>query len=134
MRTIGNVIWFLLAGVWLALEWMLVALVLTLLIVTIPFARQCVKMANLSLWPMGRQAVHDPTATRLGVVGQVVWVLLAGWWLALSHVIAGVLLCITIIGIPFGLQSFKLAALALAPFGKRIVSRSDVRDSLANPA
>lgn len=76
----------------------------------------------------------DPTASRLGVVGQVVWVLLAGWWLALSYLIAGALLCITIIGIPFGLQSFKLAGLALAPFGKRIVSRGDVRQLLANPA
>lgn len=131
MRTIGNVIWFVLAGVWLALEWLLIALVLTLLVVTIPFARQCVKLAHLSLWPMGRQAVPDPTATRLGIVGQVGWVVLAGWWLALSYLLFGVLLCITVIGIPFGLQSFKLAGLALAPFGKRIVARRDVTDSLA---
>ncbi len=131
MRFIGNVIWLVLAGVWLALEWMLITLVLTVLIVTIPFARQCVKLAHLSLWPMGRHIVHDPTATQLGAVGQVVWVLLAGWWLALSHLILGVLQCVTIIGIPFGLQSFKLAGLALAPFGKRIVSRADMRQSLA---
>jgi len=131
VRVIGNVIWFVLAGFWLAIEWMVVALVLTLLVVTIPFARQCVKLAHLSLWPMGRQVVHDPTATPLGAVGQVVWVLLAGWWLALSHVILGVLQCVTIIGIPFGLQSFKLAGLSLAPFGKRIVSRAELRQSLA---
>ncbi len=131
MRTLGNVIWFVLAGIWLAIEWMFVAIVLTLLVVTIPFARQCVKLANLSLWPMGRQAVHDPTATPLGVVGQIVWILLAGWWLALSHLVAGVLLCLTIIGIPFGVQSFKLAGLALAPFGKRVVSRAEVQQYLA---
>ncbi len=131
MRFIGNVIWLVLAGVWLAIEWMLIALVLTVLIVTIPFARQCVKLAHLSLWPMGRQVVHDPTATQFGAVGQVVWVVLAGWWLAVSHLILGVLQCVTIIGIPFGLQSFKLAGLALAPFGKRIVSRTDLRQSLA---
>lgn len=133
MRFIGNVIWLVLAGVWLAIEWMLIALVLTVLIVTIPFARQCVKLAHLSLWPMGRQVVHDPTATQFGAVGQVVWVVLAGWWLAVSHLILGVLQCVTIIGIPFGLQSFKLAGLALAPFGKRIVSRTDLRQSLATP-
>lgn len=133
MRFIGNVIWLVLAGVWLAIEWMLIALVLTVLIVTIPFARQCVKLAHLSLWPMGRQVVHDPTATQFGAVGQVVWVVLAGWWLAVSHLILGVLQCVTIIGIPFGLQSFKLAGLALAPFGKRIVSRTDLRQSPATP-
>lgn len=133
MRFIGNVIWLVLAGVWLAIEWMLIALVLTVLIVTIPFARQCVKLAHLSLWPMGRQVVHDPTATQFGAVGQVVWVVLAGWWLAVSHLILGVLQCVTIIGIPFGLQSFKLAGLALAPFGKRIVPRTDLRQSLATP-
>lgn len=131
MRFLGNVIWLVLGGFWLAIEWLLVALVLTVLVVTIPFARQSVKIAHLALWPMGRHAVHDPTATPLGAIGQILWIVLAGWWLALSHLVAGVVLCLTIIGIPFGVQSFKLAGLALAPFGKRIVSRADMQHGLA---
>lgn len=120
MKTIGNVLWF----------WLLVAAVLTLLIVTIPMARQCLKIAHLSLWPMGRIAVPSPTARRLGPVGQVIWVVLAGWWLALGYLCSGVVMCVTIIGIPFGLQSFKLAGLAFAPFGKEIRTKGDVRAAL----
>jgi uncharacterized membrane protein YccF (DUF307 family) len=131
MKTIGNVLWLVFAGIWLALEWLLVALVLTILIVTIPMARQCVKLARFSLWPMGRVVLPSPKARRLGAVGQVIWVVVAGWWIALSYLFSGVVLCLTIIGIPFGLQSFKLAGLAFAPFGKEIRLKSDVRAALA---
>lgn len=120
MKTIGNILWLLLAGVWLALEWLFLAALLAITIVGLPFARQCLKLANFSLWPFGRVAVHDSTASKLGLVGAVLW-LLPGLVLFVSYVMSGVLLCLTVIGIPFGLQAFKIAGLSLAPFGKKIV-------------
>ena len=131
VKTLGNILWFVLAGIWTALGWLLVALVLTILIVTIPMARQCLKLARFSLWPMGRVAVPSSTVPVLSSVGQVLWVIFAGWWLALEYLVAGVLLCITVIGIPFGLQAFKLAGLAFAPFGKEIRRTSEVRSAIA---
>src|SRR5262245_25913707 len=95
-------------------------------------ARQCLKLAHFSLWPMGRVAVPSSTVPVLGAVGQVLWVIFAGWWLALEYLIAGALLCITIIGIPFGLQAFKLAGLAFAPFGKEIRRTKEVRSAIAS--
>jgi uncharacterized membrane protein YccF (DUF307 family) len=131
VKTVGNILWLFLGGIWTALGWLAVALVLTLLIVTIPMARQCLKLARFSLWPMGRVAVQSSRVPVLSAVGQVLWVIFAGWWLALEYLFAGLLLCITIIGIPFGLQSFKLAGLAFAPFGKEIRRTSDVRGVVA---
>ena len=120
MKTIGNVLWFLLAGLWLALGWLFWALLLAITVVGIPFAVQCLKLAQFSLWPFGRTAVNDPSATRLGVVGAILW-FIPGLFMCAGYLVSGILLCITIIGIPFGMQSFKLAGLALAPFGKKIV-------------
>jgi uncharacterized membrane protein YccF (DUF307 family) len=121
MKTVGNVLWLLLCGLWLAIGWLVWAVVLAITIVGIPFARQCLKLANFSLWPFGRAAVHDPTATKLGVIGAILWIM-PGLIMAFSYVIAGLLLCITIIGIPFGIQAMKMAGLALQPFGKKIVA------------
>jgi uncharacterized membrane protein YccF (DUF307 family) len=121
VKTVGNIIWIVFVGIWAAIGWWLTGVILVILIVTAPFGRQCFKLANLSLWPFGRTTVVDPTAPQLGIVGQVVWVILAGWWLALGYVFSGIVLCATIIGIPFGIQSFKLAVLSLAPFGKKVV-------------
>ena len=120
MKTVGNVLWFVLAGVWLALGWVFWAGVLAITVVGLPFARQCVKLARFSLWPFGRVALPDPTATKLGSVGAVLW-FIPGVLMWLSYILSGALLCLTVIGIPFGMQSFKLAGLALAPFGKKIV-------------
>ena len=131
MRTIGNILWFVFVGIWAAIGWVLTGLVLIVLIVTAPFGRQCFKLANLSLWPFGRTTIVDPTAPKLGIVGQVIWVVLAGWWLALGYVIGGLMLCVTIIGIPFGIQSFKLAVLSLAPFGQEVVDDADARAAFA---
>lgn len=125
MRTIGNVIWFILGGVWSALGWLVTAAVLAVTIVGIPFARQCVK-AHFTLWPFGRTTVHDPAAKVPSPIGNFFWVILAGWWLALGYVVAGALCCLTIIGIPFGLPSFKIAGLALPPFGRRVVESKDL--------
>jgi uncharacterized membrane protein YccF (DUF307 family) len=120
MRTIGNILWFLLCGLWAALAWLLWAGLLAITIIGIPFARQCLKLAHFSLWPFGRQAVPDPTASPLGIVGAVLW-FIPGLFMAVGYVMSGIGLCLTIIGIPFGIQAFKLAGLGLAPFGKKIV-------------
>jgi uncharacterized membrane protein YccF (DUF307 family) len=119
---IGNILWIVLGGFWLALGFLVCALIFTILIVTIPFAKQCLKLAGLSLVPFGRQVVRDRDAFRpLSAVLNILWVVLCGIWLAIGFVIAGILNCITIIGIPFGVQSFKLAGLALWPFGKEVL-------------
>ena len=120
MKTIGNILWLVLAGFWLALGWLVWAALLAITIVGLPFAVQCLKLAQFSLWPFGRVAVPDPNASKLGVIGAVLW-FIPGLLMCVSYVFSGVLLCLTLIGIPFGIQSFKLAGLALAPFGKTIV-------------
>ncbi len=122
MRTFGNLLWLVLAGWWLALSYALAGLVMCLLIVTIPFGIQAFKLAGFTLWPFGRTVVPDPDATPvLGCIGNVVWIVLVGWELALAHVVAGLLLCVTIVGIPLGLACFKLVPLALLPFGQEVV-------------
>lgn len=120
MRTVGNILWFVLVGFGSAIGWLLWAAILGITIVGLPFARQCLKLARFSAWPFGRQVVQDPTATRLGVLGAVLW-FVPGLLMAIGYVLGGALLCLTVIGIPFGIQAIKLAGLALAPFGKRIV-------------
>lgn len=125
MRTIGNVLWLVLCGFWMSIGWLFWALILAITIVGLPFARQCLKLAEFSLWPFGRTVVLDPTATKLGVVGAILW-LIPGILMAIGYVLSGIVLCITIIGIPFGVQSFKLAGLAVQPFGKKIVRSDDL--------
>ncbi|HUV19942.1 MAG TPA: YccF domain-containing protein [Ilumatobacteraceae bacterium] len=133
MKTLGNLLWLVLCGFWTALGWMFWALVLAVTVVGIPFARQCVKLANFSLWPFGRTIVNDPSATKLGAVGAILWII-PGLLMAIAYVLAGALLCITIIGIPFGVQSIKMAGLALQPFGKRVVRTKDMTNIYARTA
>lgn len=128
MRFLLNVIWLVLAGWVLALEYVIAAVLLAITIVGLPFAKQSLKLAQYALWPFGRTLIPAETRDRnLSLLGNVFWVVLAGWWLALSHLIAGALLCLTVIGIPLGVASFKMAGAALAPFGKQIVRNSDLR-------
>jgi uncharacterized membrane protein YccF (DUF307 family) len=127
MRTLLNVLWLVLAGLWLALGYVLAAVIMAITIIGIPFAKQALKLAVYALWPFGRTLV--PSATRhkgLSVVANVLWFVLVGWWLALEHLIVGIVLCITIIGIPLGIGSFKMAGAALVPFGKEVVELSDL--------
>jgi uncharacterized membrane protein YccF (DUF307 family) len=124
MKTVGNVLWLVICGVWLSLGWLFWAAILAITIVGLPFARQCLKLARFSLWPFGRTIVKDPSATKLGVLGAVLWII-PGILMAIGYVITGVVLCLTIIGIPFGIQSIKMAALALQPFGKKIIRSKD---------
>src|SRR5919197_1998163 len=121
MRLILNVIWFLFAGLWMAIAYAFAALVMFILIITIPFALQALKLAVFALWPFGRTLVKRPEAGAPSLIGNVLWLLLAGWWLAAGHLINGVLLCLTIIGIPLGLGNFKLIPVSLWPFGREIV-------------
>jgi len=122
MRTVGNILWFVLAGFWLALGYVVAGIVMCVLIVTIPFGIQSFKLASFTLWPFGRTVVERPDASpALGCIGNVIWLVFAGIEMAIAHLIAGVALCLTIIGIPLGVACFKLIPLALTPFGKEIV-------------
>ncbi len=121
MRFIGNVLWLLLAGLWLAIGYVVAGILNCLTIIGIPFGIASFRLANYTLWPFGRTVVARPTAGGLSFLGNVLWFFLGGVWMALAHLIVGLLLCVTIIGIPFGLACFRMAALALAPLGKRIV-------------
>jgi uncharacterized membrane protein YccF (DUF307 family) len=121
MRTIGNVLWLLLAGWWLALWYVVTGILACILIVTIPFGIAAFRLAGYTLWPFGRTVVVAPDAGIPSVLGNVLWIVLFGWHLALAHVAAGILLCLTIIGIPFGVAAFKLSVLAMVPLGTRVV-------------
>jgi uncharacterized membrane protein YccF (DUF307 family) len=130
MRTVGNVLWFVLVGWWLALAYVVAGLLACVLIVTIPFGIASFRLAGYALWPFGRQVVVRRDAGLASVIGNVLWILLFGWELALLHLVAGVLLMITIVGIPFGIASVKLALLALVPLGTQVV---DAHDDWATP-
>lgn len=122
MTFIGNLLWLVLAGWWLALAYVAAGVVNLLPIITIPLAIQSFKLAGYALWPFGRTVVDIPNrSSGVSFIANVVWLFLGGFWLAIGHVVAGLLLMITIIGIPLGVASFKMAGLALAPFGKTIV-------------
>ena len=126
MRTIGNLLWIVLAGIWLALGYAVAGLLLCITLVGIPFGVQAFKMARLALWPFGRTVVPGAgDGGCLEVGANVVWLVLFGWEIFLAHLVAGALLCITIIGIPFGIQAFKLSVLALWPFGRTIVTTEE---------
>jgi uncharacterized membrane protein YccF (DUF307 family) len=122
VKTVGNILWLVLAGAWLAVGYVVAGIVNCILIITIPFGIQAFKLAGYALWPFGRMVVHRPGQdAALSCLGNLIWLLFGGFWLALGHLIAGLLLCLTVIGIPLGLASIKMAGLALAPFGKQIV-------------
>lgn len=127
MRTVLNLIWLFLSGIWLALGYAVAGLVMCLLIVTIPFGIASFRLAAFVLWPFGRTLVRRPDAGTASAVGNVLWCLLVGLWMAIAHIVLGVVLCLTVIGIPLGLGNFKLALVALAPLGKQIVSTTDPR-------
>jgi uncharacterized membrane protein YccF (DUF307 family) len=123
MRTLLNIIWFIFSGFWLWLAYMLAGIICCLLIITIPWGIASFRMASYAAWPFGRELVDKPTAGILSFLGNVIWVIVAGWWIALTHVATGILLCITIIGIPLGVANFKLIPVSLMPLGKQIVRK-----------
>jgi uncharacterized membrane protein YccF (DUF307 family) len=124
LRIILNVIWLIFCGLWMSIAYIIAGLIAFILIITIPFGIASFRIAAFVLWPFGRTIDRRPHAGVASVVGNVLWIVLFGWWLALGHLVAGVLLAITIIGIPLAIGSFKIIPITLAPLGVRIV-RSD---------
>ncbi|MGA7964984.1 MAG: YccF domain-containing protein [Gammaproteobacteria bacterium] len=131
LRLIGNILWFILGGFFMGLAWTFVGVIAFVSIIGIPWGRACFMIAGFTFWPFGREAVNrevlrgqgDIGTGPLGVVGNIVWLVVAGWWLALGHLISAFLDFITIIGIPFGVQHVKLAGASLFPIGLTIVTR-----------
>ena len=123
-----NILWLVLGGLWMALGWYLAGAVMAITIIGIPWVRACFVIGTLALWPFGKMVVDrqhvsgpDIGTGALGLIGNIVWFILAGVWLAMGHILAALANFITIIGIPFGLQHMKLALLALAPIGKTVI-------------
>ena len=131
MRTLLNIIWLLLSGIWLAILYALAGVVMCILIITIPFGIQAFKLARYALWPFGRTVVKRPDAGGASVIGNVLWLVLCGWWLALAHIVSALLLAVTIIGIPLAIANIKLVPVALWPFGREIVRSDDVSAAVA---
>jgi uncharacterized membrane protein YccF (DUF307 family) len=121
VRTLLNIIWFLFGGLWLSLAYALAGLLFFILIVTIPLGVASFRMARYALWPFGRAVIPQSDAGTGSVVLNVVWIILAGWWLALGHVTTAVAQAITIIGIPLAIANLKMIPISLVPFGKEIV-------------
>jgi len=134
MRILLNIIWLVLSGLWLAIGYALAGLVMLILIITIPFGIQAFKLAGYSLWPFGRIVVKKPTAGGGSVIGNIIWLVLAGWWLALGHLVTALALAITIIGLPLALANIKLVPVALWPFGREIVDADRVSEATAGPS
>lgn len=137
LRLIGNILWFVLGGFFMGLAWWFVGVIAFVSIIGIPWGRVCFALGGFTFWPFGRVAMSRRELTGredfgtgpFGIVGNVIWLVFAGWWLALWHIFSALLDFITIIGIPFGLQHLKLAAISLWPIGVRVVP-IEVADSM----
>ncbi len=129
LSSLLNILWVVLGGLMMALGWWLAGLICAITVVGLPWARSCFVIGRFSLWPFGQEAVnrsdlrgHDDLGTgSLGFIGNVLWFLVAGWWLAIGHLSSAVACFVTIVGIPFGIQHMKLALIALAPVGMTVV-------------
>jgi uncharacterized membrane protein YccF (DUF307 family) len=127
VRLVLNIIWFVFAGLWMAIGYAFAALICFVLIITIPFGVAALRIALFALWPFGRTVVKRGDSGLPSGIGNVIWFVLCGWWLALAHLVTGVLLCLTIIGIPLGLANFKLIPISLFPLGREIVGVDQAR-------
>jgi uncharacterized membrane protein YccF (DUF307 family) len=125
MRTILNVIWLILCGWWMALGYALAGIICFILIITIPFGIAAFRIAGYALWPFGRTIEVRREAGLMSVIGNIIWIILFGWWLAIGHFIAGIEMLLTIIGIPLAIAQFKLIPISLIPLGVQIVSTRD---------
>ena len=126
MRLILNVIWLILCGWWMAIVYVLAGIVCAILIITIPFAIASFRIASYVIWPFGRSIEIRRDAGIASLIGNIIWIVLIGWGLALGHLTAGIILCCTIIGIPLGLANFKLIPISLLPLGVRIVPSGEL--------
>jgi uncharacterized membrane protein YccF (DUF307 family) len=127
MRTLLNVIWLILAGLWMAIGYFIAGIICCVLVITIPFGIAAFRIGVFALWPFGKTIVRRGDAGVLSMVGNVIWLLVAGLWLAIGHLVTGIALCVTIIGIPLGLANFKLIPISLLPLGCEIVPTDDPR-------
>lgn len=125
MRTLLNIIWLVLCGFWMALAYVVTGIIACIFIITIPFGIASFRIASFALWPFGRTIVNTASAGAPSFIGNVIWFIVAGFWLALGHLITGLLLMITVVGIPLALADFKLIPISLAPLGKTIVRIND---------
>jgi uncharacterized membrane protein YccF (DUF307 family) len=121
VKTLLNLLWLLLSGLWMAIAYVFFGVLACILIVTIPFGIASFRIAGYALWPFGRTVIRRDDAGVASAVGNLVWLIFAGIWLALGHIVTGALLCITIIGIPFGVANFKMVPISLTPLGRQIV-------------
>ena len=121
MRLLLNILWLVLCGFWMAIGYAIAGVICCVLIITIPFGIASFRIAGFALWPFGRTIVRNPDAGAPSMIGNVIWFIFAGLWLAIGHLLTGFALCITIIGIPLGLASFKMIPISLTPLGYRIV-------------
>jgi uncharacterized membrane protein YccF (DUF307 family) len=138
VRLLLNLIWLVFGGLLLAVGYAIAALIMLILIVTIPFGIAAARMALFCVWPFGRTLVRRADHGVASTIGNVIWFVFAGWWLALGHLVTGVLMCLTIIGIPLGLANLKLIPVSLTPLGREIVDidqarRLGVADAVAVP-
>lgn len=127
MRLLANIIWFVLAGFWLFLGYAFAALLCFIFIVTIPFGVASLRIALFGVWPFGRAVVPQANKGVGSTMGNILWFILGGFWLALLHLVTGIFLCLTIIGIPLGIANFKLINVSMRPFGREIVSADEAR-------
>jgi uncharacterized membrane protein YccF (DUF307 family) len=116
MKTIANILWFILSGVWLGISYLLAGLIACITIIGIPFGIQAFKLAGYVMWPFGRTLQESPGNRFSKGVMNIIWIIVGGLWLALAHLLLGIVLCLTILGIPFGIKNFSMAKLALFPF------------------
>ncbi|MFJ4850989.1 MULTISPECIES: YccF domain-containing protein [unclassified Streptomyces] len=124
MKTINlilNVLWLIIWGLWMAIGYALLGLLMFIFIITIPWGIASLRIANYVLWPFGRTTVQRPDAGVASTLGNIIWLIFAGIWLAIGHIVAGVGFCLTIIGIPFGIANFKMVPISLLPLGREIV-------------
>lgn len=126
VRTLGNILWLVLAGIWLALGYVVAGTIMFITIIGIPFGIASFRLAGYVVWPFGRTVVTRPGAGVPSLVGNILWLVFGGLEMVLAHLIFGVVLCITIIGIPLGIISFKMANLAFMPLGREVVPISTV--------
>lgn len=132
MRLILNLIWLVLCGWWMAIAYVVAGIICAVLIITFPFAIAAFRIASYVLWPFGRSVVMRRDFGVGAMIGNVIWLVLIGWWLAIGHLTSGIIMCLTIIGIPLGLANFKLIPISLLPLGVEIVPSGELYPGYAS--